>query len=599
MPTQDDTSHGGIDARAIRYSQAQIGLCYLDTELRYVAINEWLAALNGLAPAQHVGRKIRDILPSVADGVEGQLRQVIQTGEPVVEGLAWVETAAHPGAKRLYQHDYYADKAADGTVQGVECTIQDITHQRLAGVMGVIPWEADARTGEFSYVGPQAEEILGYPVERWYESGFRNSCIHPDDRQRVIDLHSTSPSEGLHYELEYRMITADNTITWLRDVVDVDCMEGKPIVLRGFMFDISAIKEASREIEELTRRLKQQKQYLHEEVYQTAVRTELIGNSDLMCEVNGLVEQVAPTNATVLITGETGTGKELVARSVHAHGSRAGRLMVQVNCATLPSNLIESELFGHEKGAFTGAVRRHIGRFELADGGTIFLDEIGDLPLELQPKLLRVLQEGEFERLGSTKTTKVDVRVIAATNRDLEQAVDAREFREDLYYRLHVFPIQVPPLRERPEDIALLVWYFLDKTKLSIGRPIDSVPDDVMQRLERYPWPGNVRELENVIERSVILTGGTSLQIGESFGRNRVGHTTAPAALNGRSARLEDVEREHILSVLEECGWYIKGRSNAAERLGLHPSTVLHRMKKLGIERPSNNRQMTAPNGPP
>jgi transcriptional regulator with GAF, ATPase, and Fis domain len=316
-----------------------------------------------------------------------------------------------------------------------------------------------------------------------------------------------------------------------------------------------------------------------------------------MSEVNGLVEQVAPTNATVLITGETGTGKELVARSVHAQSSRADRLLVPVNCATLPSNLIESELFGHEKGAFTGAVRQHIGRFELADGGTIFLDEVGDLPLELQPKLLRVLQEGEFERLGSTKTIKVDVRVIAATNRDLDQAVAAGEFRKDLYYRLEVFPIHVPPLRDRPSDIPVLVWYFLGRTKLSIGRPIESIPDDVMQRLERYPWPGNVRELENVIERAVILTRGTSLHVDESFGRNGVGRTAAPGALDIQSARLEDVERAHIVNVLEECGWYIKGRSNAAERLGLHPSTLLHRMKKLGIERPSNTRQMAAPNG--
>jgi PAS domain S-box-containing protein len=734
MPSQGNTSLGKTNSRPVHSSQVQIGLCYFDTDLRYVEINEWLAALNGLAPTQHVGRTIRDILPSVADSVEGQLRQVIRTGEPILKGLAWAETAAHPGTERLYQHDYYADKAPDGTVLGVECTVQDITHQRLAEVTGIIPWEADARTWEFSYVGPQTEEVLGYPAERWYESGFRDSCIHPDDRQRVIDQHSTSPRERQHYELEYRMIKADRTSTWLRDVVDVHYNGGEPIIVRGFMFDISALREAqeqaeqnearlqrfldtapdalvlvrpdgtivfaneqvetvlgyrpdeltgaaietliphrlrrshashqhgflaepttrsmgegmalsalrkdgvevpveislssvgsgedvivtaairdvskrvereqalcaaSQEIEELGRRLKQENRYLREQTYRTTSSEGLVGDSDLIREVSGLVDQVAPTVATVLITGETGTGKELVARSVYAQSSRADRLLVQVNCATLPSNLIESELFGHEKGAFTGAVRQRVGRFELADGGTIFLDEIGDLPLELQSKLLRVLQEGEFERLGSTKTMKVDVRVIAATNRDLDQAVAAGEFRKDLYYRLHVFPIHVPPLRERPSDIPLLVWYFLSHTKLSLGRPVESVSDDVMQRFERYQWPGNVRELENVVERAVILTKGPSLQLEESFGRSGGASPLAPGALGDRSTRLEDVERAHIVSVLQECGWYIKGRSNAAERLGLHPSTLLHRMKKLGVERPSNNRQMAAPNGPP
>ncbi len=260
--------------------------------------------------------------------------------------------------------------------------------------------------------------------------------------------------------------------------------------------------------------------------------------------------------------------------------------MIKVHCATLPSNLIESELFGHEKGAFTGAISRRIGRFELADGGTIFLDEVGDLPIELQPKLLRVLQEGEFERLGSTKTITVDARVIAATNLDLEVAVAAGEFRKDLYYRLQVFPITVPPLRQRRGDIPLLVWYLLGRSKVSIGKPIDSIPDDVMQRLVRYAWPGNIRELENVIERAVILTEGQSLQLEESFGLRDDGKARPSGATASASARLEDVEREHVLRVLQECGWRIKGKSNAAERLGLHPSTLLHRLKRLGIERP-------------
>ncbi len=572
--------------RQLRYEQARIGLCYLDTDLRYVEINEWLAALNGLAPAEHLGRTMGDILPGVEEAVSKQLRQVIETGEPILNGLAYAQTAAHPATKRLYQHDYYPDKAADGTVLGVQCIVQDITHQRLAEVAGLIPWEADARTWEFCYVGIQAEEMLGYPIERWYESGFWSSCIHPDDRQNVIDFCSTNSRTQTHYEFEYRMIKADGTSIWLRDVVDVDAVGGEPVILRGFMFDISDLKEALGEIDKLKQQLEEENRYLRHEIRQTRSGEELIGESSLMRQVTALVEQVAPTDATVLILGETGTGKELVARSVHERSPRAARPLVKVSCATLPSNLIESELFGHEKGAFTGAISKRIGRFELADGGTILLDEIGDLPLDLQPKLLRVLQEGEFERLGSTKTITVDVRIIGATNRDLEQAIEAGEFRKDLYYRLQVFPITVPPLRERRGDIPLLVWYVLSRTKVSLGRPIDSVPDDVMQRLVRYSWPGNVRELENVVERAVILTQGQSLQLEKSFGLDDVVNGGRSGTAGTTSARLEEVERAHILRVLQECGWRIKGKSNAAERLGLHPSTLQHRLTKLGIERP-------------
>ena len=721
MRSQNDIQVGEMNPGLLRYDNAWTGLCYFDTDLRYVEINDWLAALNGLTPEEHVGRTIGEILPSVAEGVERQLRQVIETGEPVLKGLAYAETAAHPGVRRLYQHDYCADKSADGTVLGVECIIKDITHQVLPDVAGVIPWEADARTWQFSYVGRQAEELLGYPIERWYESGFWTSCIHPDDREYVIDFCSTSSRTHENYEFECRIISADGETVWFRDVVAVDSVRGVPIVLRGFMFDISDVKEAHEhvarserrlrrfletapdalilmrrdgtilfaneqvesvfgfhpeeltgasleklipqrfrllhtshqngffvepthrpmgtgktlfalrkdgtefpveislgsmesegdliasasirdvsdrvereealstaldEIQKLKERLQDENLYLRQEMDRAKGSDEIVGESRGMRQVTALVSQVAPTDATVLILGETGTGKELIARAVHAQSGRGDRALVKVNCAALPSSLIESELFGHEKGAFTGAVSRRVGRFELADGGTIFLDEIGDLPIELQPKLLRVLQDGGFERLGSTETIETDARVIAATNRDLEHAVAAGEFRRDLYYRLQVFPIFAPPLRERPEDIPLLVWYFLGRTKVSMGRPIDSVADDVMQRLIRYSWPGNARELENVVERAVILTQGQSLQLEESFGLADVGKAGRSGSTATESARLQDVERAHIIRVLEECGWRIKGKSNAAEQLGLHPSTLLHRLKKLGIERP-------------
>jgi len=289
---------------------------------------------------------------------------------------------------------------------------------------------------------------------------------------------------------------------------------------------------------------------------------------------------VAPTDTSVLLLGETGTGKELIARALHAKGRRAERPLIKVNCAALPSSLIESELFGHEKGAFTGATGKRTGRFALADGATIFLDEVGDLPLELQAKLLRVLQDGEFEPLGSSKTIQVDARVIAATNRDLKMAVEAGTFRADLFYRLNVFPIALPPLRARRKDIPLLVWYFVDKLKSRLGKNIEEVPAEVMDLLCRYDWPGNVRELENVIERAMILSPTPRLELRQEHG------LLAKSEGSVDSDALADVERTHIVRVLDACDWKIKGKGNAAERLGLHPNTLRFRMGKLGIERP-------------
>ena len=341
--------------------------------------------------------------------------------------------------------------------------------------------------------------------------------------------------------------------------------------LRHTLAELAALKE----------RLEAENVYLQEELKTQYEFVDVVGRSAAMSRVLRQVEQVAGTDATVLLLGETGTGKELVARSVHSRSQRKDRPLVKVNCAALPATLIESELFGHEKGAFTGALARRVGRFELADGGTIFLDEIGDLPLELQAKLLRVLQEGEFERVGSHATQKVDVRVIAATNRDLRKAIADGSFRPDLYYRLRVFPIEVPPLRERRDDIPLLTWYFVSKHQGRLGKTIDKIPKSLMDALVTYGWPGNVRELENLIERALILSPGTTLQMDEHLGeQDAVPHAAAPD-----SRRLDAAERAHILGVLEDCRWKLKGKGNAAERLGLKPSTLRFRMKKLGIER--------------
>ena len=306
---------------------------------------------------------------------------------------------------------------------------------------------------------------------------------------------------------------------------------------------------------------------------------EIVGTSAALKAALKQVEVVAPTESTVLILGETGTGKELIARAIHTISSRSSRAFVKLNCAAIPSGLLESELFGHEKGAFTGAVAQRIGRFELADGGTLFLDEVGDIPLELQPKLLRVLQEQEFERLGSTRTQRVDVRMVAATNRNLEQMVGDKQFREDLYFRLNVFPVRIPPLRERAGDIPLLVRHYVDKYAQRMNKRIETISEEAMAALCRHSWPGNIRELQNFIERAVILTPGSILQI-------QISELERSTPITSTTANtLEDMEREHILQTLRETGGVVGGRLGAALRLGLKRTTLLSKMERLGISR--------------
>jgi formate hydrogenlyase transcriptional activator len=338
------------------------------------------------------------------------------------------------------------------------------------------------------------------------------------------------------------------------------------------------LEKRLREIEELKQRLENENIYLHEEVKLLADHTEIVKQSHGMKKVLSQAEQVARTDSTVLIQGETGTGKELVARAIHRLSSRKDRLLVKINCASLPPTLIESELFGREKGAYTGALTKMIGRFEVADESTLFLDEIGEIPLELQGKLLRVLEEGNFERLGSTKTLHVNVRIIAATNRDLGEEVKAGRFRKDLYYRLNVFPIAIPPLRERPEDIPLLVWAFVRMFQERMGKEIETVSKKTMEALQSYSWPGNVRELKNVIEHAMILSKDKNLLV----------HLPRPGSLETDASQdLQDMERRHILAVLEKTGWRLSGDGGAAEALGLKRTTLHEKMKKLSIKRPN------------
>ncbi|MDY3558017.1 sigma 54-interacting transcriptional regulator [Gemmata sp. JC673] len=363
------------------------------------------------------------------------------------------------------------------------------------------------------------------------------------------------------------------------------------------------------ELERANARLAAEKLYLEEEIRADRRMHEVVGDSRTLQEVLKQVEVVAPTDSAVLVTGETGTGKELVARAVHRLSARSERTFVKLNCAAIPTGLLESELFGHEKGAFTGAVERRLGRFELADGGTLFLDEVGDIPQELQPKLLRVLQEQEFERLGSAKTVKVNVRLVAATHRNLAKLVAEGKFRSDLYYRLHVFPVHLPALRDRREDIPSLVRHFVALFAQRFGKRIETIPAEAMAALERYSWPGNVRELQHLIERAVILTTGSELRVplGElvpttaeppSHPRPAVALTippTSPAEPPPQLNALRESERDLIRRALDRCGWVIGGPNGAAAQLGLKRTTLLSRMKKLGLTRDGGNVEISTP----
>jgi formate hydrogenlyase transcriptional activator len=436
--------------------------------------------------------------------------------------------------------------------------------------------------------GYNEEELIGNPIEMLLAERFRKGY---DEHRGLFSGPPCSRSLGTDQELyavrnngfEFRIDVALSPIQMgggglilaaITDLSDRSSSE-KDII------DISVkMLEAHQHIEKMKEQLECADIPLTQDIKLDTQHVEVIGQGKAILQVLMSVEQVAVTDAAVLLLGETGTGKELIARAIHKSSNRKARPMVNVNCAALPASLIESELFGRERGAFTGAITREVGRFELADRSTIFLDEIGELPLELQSKLLRVLQEGEFERLGSSKTIRVDVRLIAATSRDLEEAVREGRFREDLYYRLNVFPIRVPPLRERREDIPMLAWHFLRQLGGRMGRDIEAVRASTMKDFQSYSWPGNVRELRNVIERNLIIHPGKVFEA-ELPVRTVTATTSSPAT------KIEDVERNHICHMLECTGWRIRGVGGAADVLGLRPTTLEARMKKLGICRKS------------
>ena len=480
---------------------------------------------------------------------------------------------------QVFAHALERDRSVCLLQEG-EARLSLVTEAAGAGL-----WSVNLKTGQ-AWITPRIRELFNFAPEQEvvYESFIK--VIHPDDRERFRQAVDKARQPGENLMTEYRVKLPAGNIRWIY-------LQGKMTLgvneesdrLVGVLIDITErkeieqqLKERLSEIEQLKQRLEHENVFLREEA-KLHVGHNIVGQSMAIRKVLAQAEQVATTDSTVLIMGETGTGKELLARAIHRMSRRQGWPLVTVNCASLPPTLIESELFGRERGAYTGAMTKMIGRFEVADGSTLFLDEIGELSIELQNKLLRVLEEGVFERLGSTKPIKVNIRLIAATNRDLVDDVKTGRFRKDLYYRLNVFPIMIPPLRERAEDIPLMVWTFVNEFQQRMGKRIETISKKGMEAMKLYSWPGNVRELRNVIERAMITTRGEILNV------------TLPLVDTQETfagQNLQEVERRHILSVLEKTHWRVTGKGSAAEVLGLKRSTLQSKMKKLGIRRPGN-----------
>lgn len=562
---------------------------YIEKMLGY-SVKEWLST-PGMGTSL-VAAEDRDMVAREMDCVikEGQgrileFRWLSKDGQP-----RWVESSIVPIRDetgktiglRGFTMDISDRKEADEALRQSETRFR-----HMADTAPVLIWMSNTNL-LVSYVNQKCLDFTGRSTEELLGEGWLD-LVHEDDAQRCVDIYTAAYERREPFVYEYRIRHADGEFHWLYSTsAPRFASDGEFLGYIGSCVDITdrkdaeeALRIAHEEVSRLKNQLEAENIYLQEEIKLEHNFDEIVGHSDALKYVLFKIEQVAPTDSTVLITGETGTGKELVARAIHSASRRKDRPLVKVNCAALSASLIESELFGHERGAFTGAASRKIGRFELATGATIFLDEIGELPLELQVKLLRVIQEGEFERLGSSKTIKADVRIIAATNRNLSLEVQRGTFREDLFYRLNVFPITVPPLKQRREDIHHLVEHYVRRFSKKLGKEITSVAPATMTALHDYSWPGNVRELANLIERAVINTQGTVLRITDNFESARAEDT--------RQKTLEEIEREYIVGILGDADWRIEGPSGAARILGLNPSTLRTRMAKLGIQKPNHN----------
>jgi len=617
---------------AAYFNSSHVGLCILDSDLRYVAVNKKLAEIHGIPAAHHLGKTVREILGDVADSIEAKTRQVFGTQTPVDFQMS-AQLGCESAQGRWIAH-YVPIKDDGGNVSRIGVIVVEITaHRELekslrretdrlqmllevssllssnwniqqvfpqvsARIRRVLRQEFASFTLHDAATGVQIRHGLDFPLGKGIATA---APIHGSESPACLALQQGSSMIFSKAQMEESdsQITRSLVAEGLQSLCCVPLLRPRGplgvLVLGstrknafhpddlGLLNQVAAQlalaienHRAEAEIEALKRRLSEERKYLEGEVRAAGHFSEMVGDSAALTKVLAQVSTVAGSDATVLVLGETGTGKELIARAIHSMSRRAGKNFVKINCAAIPTGLLESELFGHEKGAFTGAVSQKIGRMELADGGTLFLDEVGEIPLELQPKLLRALQDQEFERLGSPRTLKVNVRVIAATNRDLRRSVSDHHFRADLYYRLNVFPVLVPPLRERTEDIPLLVRYFVRKFALRMDRHIESVPSDTMKALMDWPWPGNVRELENLIERSVILSEGFVLSVPVSELRSQT-------SVKDPDHTLDTAEREHILRALRETKGVLSGPDGAAHRLGLKRTTLQSKMQRLRI----------------
>ncbi|WP_026840032.1 sigma 54-interacting transcriptional regulator [Citrifermentans bremense] len=626
------------------FGQAQFGVSIIDCDLRYIYVNDRMAAINAVPPKEHLGKTIREIDRFVALVVEPLLNRTIHEDHSFVDLEIRLSKPGDP-QERSWLICSYPLKESDGSVTRCGLVVQDITEVKLRQSLQTERLQVEAFLSNLSsaFINVPVSEV-DRKIEKGLQKvvnflGFERSSIwyFTPDRSRLRITHSYAlpgvkppPTELVNLipiwmdmiqlgeifrvsdveELSDRFwrekqyckdqggiksimfipASVGGTIVGAITFVSYSVKKEWPDELTQrlrLLWEVFAnalerkwadqkIQNALAEIRQLKDRLEAENVYLRDQIDVEYKHEEIIGKSEAIRNVLQQIQQVAATDSTVLILGETGTGKELIARAIHNAGQRKARAMIKVNCAALPAALIEAELFGHEKGAYTGAVSSQIGRFEAANGSTIFLDEIGELPLELQSKLLRVIQEGQFERLGNPKPVKADVRVIAATNVSLAQAVKEGKFREDLYYRLNVFPIFVPPLRDRQEDIPLLVWAMVEEFSKVFGKTIERIPRKNMEIMERYRWPGNIRELRNLVERAMILSNGGTLVVAIQDGSG---------ATANEPMTMEAAERKHIGFILEKTGWRIRGKGGAAEILDMKPTTLHSRIKKLGVKR--------------
>jgi len=530
------------DIRLLTVVADEIALA-LDNALSHEQVREGqdrLGLLLDLTNSLVSNLELRDVLTAVMRGA----RRIMRSDSAVV---------ALPDADAGHLRAYALDFQGGGDI---------LQEGELIDAQGTITAHV-FRTGK-PWVG-RIEDVLESGLEvnpKWLELGFKVGCVLPlASRHRILGTLGLRRRDDTMY--------TDEEVNFLIQVANQIAVA----VENALAYD---------EIRSLKDKLAEERVYLRDEIRTERNFEEIVGKSAVLRCVLKNAETVAPTDSTVLIYGETGTGKELIARAIHNLSPRCSKAFVKLNCAAIPTGLLESELFGHEKGAFTGAVAQRIGRFELANAGTVFLDEVGEIPLDLQTKLLRVLQEREFERLGSSRTLRTDARLIAATNRDLAALVAAQKFRADLFYRLNVFPVHMPPLRDRPEDIPLLVRHFVEHYARRMNRAIETIPSETMEALTRYRWPGNIRELQNLIERAVILSPGPVLRV--PLGDLDV--SAAAGRHDGKPQTLEEAERGHIVAALTDTKWVVAGPRGAAARLGMNRSTLQFRMKKLGIARP-------------